>query len=133
MRWKSQVAIDRAIEGRVAEPDVAVRDRICVDLQARGVDGATAEMMALHVAREVDRTGTDAYYAVLDGVALSCRLQVDTTEQLEHSAADLQEIERLMSAFAGELSKLDEVLEVLAAYLRRMRTSSPATTPRLLH
>ena len=27
---------------------------------------------------------------------------------------------RLMGSFAGELTKLDEVLEVLAAYLRRM-------------
>ena len=29
-----------------------------------------------------------------------------------------------MGAFTGELSKLDEVLEVLAAYVRRMRTSN---------
>ena len=36
----------------------------------------------------------------------------------------LQEIERMMHAFAGELCKLDETLDVLSAYVRRMRTSS---------
>ena len=47
----------------------------------------------------------------------------------------IQELERLMSSFAGELSKLDESLEVLAAHLRRMRTQmdGPGRPGRTLH
>ena len=32
-----------------------------------------------------------------------------------------------------KLSKLDEVLEVLAAYVRRMRTTTPSDETRTLH
>ena len=35
-----------------------------------------------------------------------------------------QKVERLMESFVLELGKLDEALEVLAAYVRRMRTQS---------
>ena len=38
-----------------------------------------------------------------------------TTEDVARSLLGLKEVERMMGAFSGELSKLDEVLEVLAA------------------
>jgi hypothetical protein len=109
----------------VCEQDATPRDRISADLQSRGVPAAVADLLAAQVEREVD--GSEWDDAILDGAALGFRAQHAVSEELAKSAVDLQEIQRLMSSFAGELSKLDEVLEVLAAYLRRMRTAVPAS------
>jgi len=46
---------------------------------------------------------------------------------------ELRQLERLMSGFGTEIRKLDEVLEVLAAYVRRMRSSIGDGEERLLH
>ena len=61
---------------------------------------------------------------------MACGAQVDTTEEFSLRLRELSEIERLMSSFARELSKLDEVLSVLAAHVGRMRSN---TSGRLLH
>ena len=45
---------------------------------------------------------------------------------------DLDEIQRLMRGFAGELKKLDEALQLLTAYLTRLRDKSLPTN-RVLH
>lgn len=112
--------------------DQGLRDEICSDLQARGVDPAAAEPLAASLSQQLDEKG-DSYEATLDGIALGFRAQDVVAEQLAKSAGELQEIERLMGSFASELSKLDEVLEVLAAYLRRLRTAAPAPGDRILH
>jgi hypothetical protein len=136
MRFKgSLVAAGQAKVGSEEESaasDVERRDGIRTDLEARGVDPVAAESLAQSLCQELDRNG-EAYDAALDGVALGFRAQDVIAEQLAKSAGDLQEIERLMGSFASELSKLDEVLEVLAAYLRRLRTAAPANGDRILH
>lgn len=114
-----------AARREVCEQDATPRDRISADLQSRGVPAAVADLLAAQVEREVD--GSEWDDAILDGAALGFRAQHAVSEELAKSAVDLQEIQRLMSSFAGELSKLDEVLEVLAAYLRRMRTAVPVS------
>ena len=121
MRRKSEISSPKRHEAPIEEANLC--DRISGDLQSRGVPGAAADLLAVHVAREVDGHEPDA--AILDGAALGYRAQDAVSEDLARSAVDLQEIQRLMSSFAGELTKLDEVLEVLAAYLRRMRTAVP--------
>ena len=71
---------------------------------------------------------------LLDGVALGCAALTGSSQGLEDSYRELREMERLMGAFSGELSKLDEILEVLAAYARRMRdNSTDAVVPRILN
>jgi len=76
----------------------------------------------------------EAAAALLEGVTLSFSAQHEFDEQLAASLRGLKEVERMMGAFSGELSKLDEVLEVLAAYVRRMRSSGPsAEAPRIIH
>ncbi len=136
MRWKPEAARSSAPPEAVANPiresDAALRDQIRVDLEARGVDAAAADALAEQVRRDLDGS-TSGYDAVLDGVAMGFRAQHAIAQQLAKSATDLQEIERLMGSFASELSKLDEVLEVLAAHLRRMRTTTPPAGVRILH
>jgi hypothetical protein len=131
MRWKPDTTAPVAASEE-GETTVAPRDRVSADLQSRGVAVPAAEVLAEAVAQEL-HAGSECYAAVLDGVALGFRVQTAIADELARSAGELQEIERLMGSFAGELSKLDEVLEVLAAYLRRMRSASPPTTSRVVH
>ena len=49
----------------------------------------------------------------------------------EHVSADLEEIHHLLDGFADELRKLDEALEVLAAYLVRLQRRSLPGDPTL--
>lgn len=132
MRWKPEI-ISGAVRVEAERPDETIRSQVCADLEARGVGGPAAELLAEQLAGELEPLGGEAYASTLDGVALTCRAQTRICEDLVGSARDLQEIERLMGSFAGELSKLDETLEVLAAYLRRMRATSPAVPPHLIH
>ena len=53
--------------------------------------------------------------------------------RVERSLRDVREVERLLGAFSGELEKLDEVLEVLAAYAQRMRPQPAKRERRTLH
>jgi len=114
-------------------PREALRERVSRDLQMRALSAAAADALAERVACEVEGQNPHDYERTLDGVALGFRVQGGLADDLSQNSADLQEIERLMTSFAGELNKLDEVLEVLAAYLRRMRTVSPARRSTILH
>jgi len=71
--------------------------------------------------------------ALLRGAALAVEMQADVYANVERSMRDVKEVERLLGAFSGELEKLDEVLEVLAAYAQRMRNKPTQTARRTLH
>jgi hypothetical protein len=107
--------------------------RICRDLVARGVSNDSAGRLARRLEQQVAARGQDRYETLLDGAALAFRAQSEADAEAEQSSRDLQEIERMMNAFAGELVKLDETLDVLAAYVRRMRTSSSPRSDGTLH
>ena len=46
---------------------------------------------------------------------------------------ELDELQRLMAGFAGELRKLEEALRILDAYLARMRTQTATSRGQTLH
>lgn len=132
MRWKPELA--KAAVGPVeAREDLALPERLSAELQDRGLPAAAADMLVARLQPELDGRAPAELQATLDGVALGFRAQSSLETDLARSAGELQEIERLMGSFAGELTKLDEVLEVLAAYLRRMRTTVPASGSQILH
>ena len=97
-------------------------------LRERGVTAPDALDLAQRMAPDLMRRQPSAREAYLDGVAACWHATSDTRAELDRSLTDIKEVERLMGAFTGELSKLDEVLEVLAAYVRRMRTSNGETS-----
>lgn len=130
MRWKTASSPVATTEASTQE--TAARDRIRAGLEARGVDPQAAEALADQVRHEMDPNAVTGD-SLLDGVALGFRIQNGIADALAKSTSELQEIERLMGAFASELSKLDEVLEVLAAHLRRMRTAAPVPGTRTVH
>ncbi len=109
------------------------RDEIRVALEQRGVpvefSGALAERTAVQIAG----LAAPAREALLDGVAIAVELQHSTRDQLTRNLRGVREVERMMGAFSGELSKLDEVLGVLSAYVRRMKSSGDGLSDRVLH
>jgi len=129
MPWKPEIGRSRQPDG--GKPPTT-RVKICADLLARGVDAEAAESLAGRIAAALEGKDPAAYEATLDGVALSCRARPSPLAPAS-GAGELQEVERLMGAFATELGKLDEVLEVLAAHLRRMRVAAGGSEPRTLH
>jgi hypothetical protein len=70
---------------------------------------------------------------LLEGVADVFGGHSESRDALSDRLCEVREIERLMSAFAQELGKLDEVLEVLAAHVRRMRMKSETAGPQNFH
>ncbi len=120
MRWKrEQLGRTR----RMIDPDESTeQDRLRDALERRGVASDFAESLAGRLESQLDGRDRATQEAVLDGVATAYGVESRTHEDLDRNLRDLAELERLMKSFAGELSKLDESLEVLAAYLRRMRS-----------
>jgi hypothetical protein len=121
MRSKTEVTV-RTREATATSQAASRREQIRVDLEARGIDPELCERFSASLERKSSECSPDAYQALLDGVALVCGMQEGVDSGLSRNLHDLQETERLMGAFATELEKLDEVLEVLSAYLRRMRS-----------
>jgi len=115
------------------EMSASLGQRIRRDLVARGVSNDNAGELARQLEQQLAAGGQDRYETLLDGAALAFRAQSEADAEAEQSSRDLQEIERMMNAFAGELCKLDETLDVLSAYVRRMRTSSSSRSDRTLH
>ena len=118
--------------GRTASP-VRDVDEIRAALERRGVSAAFSAALAEGISDQVERLDPAAYSAMLDGAAAALELHQSTQDQLTRSLRGLKEVERMMGAFSGELSKLDEVLGVLAAYVRRMKSSGTGTSDRVLH
>lgn len=111
-----------------------LRARIRADLVERGVSADAVEILF----HELEVHGVDPdstrYQALLAGVAVACRSGAEEDDpELLRNTAELREIERMMGAFADELVKLDETLEVLSAYVRRMRTNVEPRSKQLLH
>ena len=117
----------RTLRQMEAEENAAEQlDRVRSDLESRGITADLSAMIAVQLcqrkANEPSRLTPDQYEALIEGAALACGVRSNFDEPAPDSSADqVREIERMMQAFAGELSKLDESLEVLSTYVRRMR------------
>ena len=104
-------------------------------LEARGLEAVIAESLVSQLLEQAAGFSSQECEALLDGAVLACGVQFHHGEEYVRSAGQVREIERMMQAFSGELSKLDESLELLAAYVRRMRTPvrSSGRAPTILH
>ena len=111
----------------------ALRQRVCADLAKLGVLGEESKRIADAIVEQLRLTGPDGYEDLFAGVRFSQQARVDVVADLTSMQRELRQLERLMGGFGTELRKLDEVLEVLAAYVRRMRRSTGDRGERLLH
>jgi hypothetical protein len=147
----------RAVSDEALADEDAAAALMRADLEARGVASEFAERAARELAVAFAALPPPAYERALVGLAATWRsgsaslapdgdgegeapLPVSSGSQSADATRHLRELQNLMSGFVGELAKLDEALEVLAAYLRRMRQNAKsepaerrAARTRLLH
>lgn len=103
-------------------------DRMRGDLKRSGVAPEWLEQLAVQLCA---RTHSGAispqeYEALVEGAVLACGVRNEVPLSDDTDTDRVREIERMMQAFAGELAKLDESLDVLSAYVRRMRIGPQA-------
>lgn len=115
-------------------------ERIRADLERRGVSSDFSRRISEGLEPFTDELEPNVYEAVLSGVTMAYgvqrRRETGAPEAVRAgsppSRSELDEMQRLMGEFGNELRKLDEALELLAAYLTRMRAQRPAGA-RTLH
>jgi hypothetical protein len=95
-----------------------------------GVSSEWAPLIAGRLADSHANLGRGSSVALIEGAILAVEVQAAAHADVERNMKDVREVERLLGAFSGELEKLDEVLEVLAAYAQRMRAKPAAKPPR---
>ena len=98
-----------------------IRERIRADLENRGVSPGLSEALAQRLERLRREPGSETYSAALEGAAAAYDACQGDAELLEDRSRDIEEIQRLMQGFAGELRKLEEGLRIISAYVLRMR------------
>ncbi len=132
-RWGRGIGLGSA-KGAPADPEPRRLDEWTACLAAAGVPAELATRLAPDLAAAQHELGRGSAPGLIRGAVLAATLQAESQARVERSLRDVREVERLLGAFSGELEKLDEVLEVLAAYAQRMRPQAPAgPTRRTLH
>lgn len=110
-----------------------VEPRGLEEWEARLADEGVSSEWAARLARRLEplhlEMGQGAADPMIRAAAATLDVQSEARAYVDRNMRDVKEVERLLGAFSGELEKLDEVLEVLAAYAQRMR-SKPAKKPR---
>lgn len=110
-------------EQSAVDDSADLRERIRIDLELKGVAPDVSETLSGELLVRASELTSDGYDNLLEGVALTCRMHSGADLEIMRNACDVREVERMVRAFAGELGKLDETLEVLAAYVARMRSN----------
>ena len=117
----------------VIAPVRASRPDIRGELERRGVGGGFARAVSEQLEPFSSELSAEHVEAVIAGVTLAWGVHRRSVESFRRTANDLEEVQRLLSSFAGELHKLDEALEMLAAYAARLRTQTGPVPTRTLH
>ncbi len=130
MDWNRRLAFWRRNPSEVGTTEGAVRQtalrpRTLEEWEARLLGEGVAPELAARVAPRLESLqlefGRGASEALIQAAAATADALSEATATVERNLRDVREVERLLSAFSGELEKLDEVLEVLSAYAQRMR------------
>ena len=108
---------EKRLRRKAGRRESARRGRIRADLESKGIAPEFSEPVANHLADVAPDFSSSEYEPVLDGVAVA----YGVLRQECSAGDDVKEIRRLMLNFARELHKLEEGLQILSAYLQRMR------------
>jgi hypothetical protein len=122
---------DARREPAAAEPERG--EEIRSELERRGVSDGFARAVTAQLEPFVAELPREQYDAVLSGVALAYGAHRRAVEAFRRTASELDEVQHLLGSFAGELRKLDEAVEILAAYAARLRHHTAPTPPRTIH
>ena len=115
-----------------ARPETCAARQLASELEARGVAAEFAVPVAERLA-EGDELRGRRLDAVLEGVAAAYAAHQLDYEVLKQSARNIDEIQRLMAGFAGELRKLEEGLRVVSAYVLRMHDKASSDVSKRVH
>lgn len=124
MRLRRRQAVG---EGKVC------REQVQRDLESLGVSAGFSAAAAERIAALRPELGERTYAAMLDGVTVAYDAHREQCQALAGKARDIEEIERLMQGFAGELRKLEEGLRIVSAYVTRMHVKATGEGRRFLH
>jgi hypothetical protein len=105
------------------------RSWIRADLESKGVAPQFSQPVADRLADIAPDFSSGEYEAVLDGVAAAYGVHQRDFD----TASDVNEIQRLLDGFTGELRKLEEGLQILSAYVHRMQTRATRGNAATLH
>jgi len=92
-----------------------------------------SEPLAQRLERLRSEPGSATYSAALEGAAAAYDAYRGDAELLEDRSRDVEEIQRLMQGFAGELLKLEEGLRIISAYVSRMHNRASREGSEVLH
>ena len=130
-RLRKELGLDRVSSISSAEP------REIGDWEASLLEQGVAAEWASPLARRLSslhrEIGRGSAASLVRAAAATVEVQSEARAYVERNMRDVKEVERLLGAFSGELEKLDEVLEVLAAYAQRMRSKPARKTGHTLH
>ncbi len=115
-----------------AQPAMCAATQLASELEARGVAAEFAVSVAERLAEGEELRGR-RLDAVLEGVTAAFAAHQLDYEVLEESARNIDEIQRLMAGFAGELRKLEEGLRVVSAYVLRMHDKASSEASKHVH
>lgn len=107
--------------------------RVRGDLEDHGITGGEAARLSEVLTARLLERGPEGYEDLVAGAQMISQVRTDLSTDLADSHRELRQLERLMGGFATELRKLDEVIEVLAVYMRRMRDSASDNGRETLH
>jgi len=141
MQWSFNWAFwrrDDRIEGESERAQRAgAEPRRLEDWEARLVEEGVGSEWASRIARRLEPLHHDLGHGsaapMIRAAAAAVEVQAEAHAYVERNMRDVREVERMLGAFSGELEKLDEVLEVLAAYAQRMRTKPAKGSRHTLH
>jgi hypothetical protein len=127
MRTKSDAR--RAQRRERAERAESIRS----ELERRGLSEEFARAVTAQLEPFSADLAREQFDAVLSGVALAYGVHRRKVEAFRRVAAELDEVQHLIGCFGSELRKLDEAIEILAAYAARLRHHTAPPPERTLH
>lgn len=100
-------------------------------LVRRGVSPEAARRAASRIERQLRGLPSETVGFVLDGAALALAAGSDLPGIASEEIREGLVVRRLVSDFARELQKLDEIVKVLNAYLCRLQSPGTSSSRRL--
>lgn len=120
-------------DGRNRTGEAVGREALRRELEQNGVATELAERLAFDLETLSGSLTPEARLAAVKGVALASAAHRERADAFRRSQEELVEIERLMSAFASELKKVDEAVKILSAFVGRVREQTAPDPDRRVH
>jgi hypothetical protein len=129
MREKSDAARSAPRAAAERERSEAIRS----ELGRRGISDEFARAIAQQLEPFAADLAAEQLDAVLSGVALAYGVHRRSIDAFRRTVTELEEVQVLLGSFGSELRKLDEAVEILAAYAARLRQHTTPPPPRSVH